>query len=213
MKTIYKLAAFFFASALYATSATAGLITNGGFEDGFDGWTVTYSLGCVPNQDTKCDFFAGDSTDPGFIPYGDLALYIGCAQLCSAFQIIDTTPGQSYKFSFEYGNNGEAEYEFAANFGDLEVFHPFNDILDTGTGFEHHTFNVTAIGPKTKVKFIGSNPGGWLALDNVSVEAIPEPGSLALLAAGLAGLGSIRRWVLRQSPSRGGPAPRPTAPR
>jgi hypothetical protein len=195
MKPIHKLAAVFFTLVLYATSAMAGLITNGGFEDGFDGWTVTYSLGCVPDENTKCDFFVGDSTEAGFTTYGDLTLYIGCSELCIASQIIDTTPGQSYIFSFEYGNNGEALYEFIANFGDLEVFHPIDEILDTTPGFEHQTIKVTALGSKTKVEFLGKNGNGWLALDNVSVEAIPEPGSLALLAAGLAGLGLIRRWV------------------
>lgn len=185
MKTIHRLAAVAFASALFSTSASAGLITNGGFETGdLTGWTVS----------TDVNNFVGNETDTSYAPFGAFALFIGCVDnLCSTSQLIATTPGQSYTFSFEYGSDGSAPNEFIANFGNATVFHQLDDGFDSTPGFSHQSFTVVATGTFTNVEFLGSNRDGYLALDDVSVTAIPEPSALALLMAGLAGLGLSRR--------------------
>jgi hypothetical protein len=186
MKTIHQLAAIFFASALYATSASAGLITNGDFETGdLTGWAVSQTD----------DNYVGVN-DGDFVPFGTYSLYIGCvASLCSTSQTIGTTPGQSYIFSFEYGSDGQTPNEFVAIFNGATVFHTLDDETITAPGFTHESFIVIATGIDTTVEFLGTNPHGFLALDNVSVEAvaIPEAGSLALLLAGLVGFGLLHR--------------------
>lgn len=114
MKTIHKLAAVAFVSALFASSASAGLIENGGFEtNDLTGWDVS----------THVDNFVGDDTFTSYAPFGAYALFIGCVDsLCSTSQSITTTPGRSYTFSFEYGSDGEIPNEFIAKFGDDTVF-------------------------------------------------------------------------------------------
>lgn len=185
MKTFRWAAAVFFASAIFATSASAELIKNGGFETGdLAEWEVS----------THVDNFVGDDTFTSYVPFGSYALFIGCVDnLCSTSQSIATTRGQSYTFSFEYGSDGEIPNEFIAKFGNDTVFHQLDDGFDSTPGFTHKSFIVVANDTTTIVIFSGSNPAGYLALDNVSVEAIPEPGALALLLAGLAGLGMSRR--------------------
>ena len=107
---------------------------------------------------------------------------------------IATSPGTSYIFSFEYGNDGLTPSEFKAIFNGMTLFHSFDDDVATTPGFAHRSFTVVATGTSTIVEFLATNPNGFFALDNVSVEAtvIPEPGALALLLAGLVGL-RIRR--------------------
>lgn len=193
MKTIHRLAAGLFASALFATSASAGLIENGGFETGnLTGWNVSETI----------NNYVGDVNETDFIPFGAFALFIGCVDnLCSTSQAITTTPGKSYIFSFEYGNDGQTPNEFIANFGNTTVFHRLDDRFDTTPGFTHESFTVFATDATTMVEFLGRNTQGFLALDNVSVEEagigdpVPEPGALALLLAGVVGFWLSRRTM------------------
>jgi hypothetical protein len=184
MKTIQKLAAVFLVSTLYATSATAGLIVNGGFETGDSiGWTVT--------DDPEEFNFVGDATDTAYVPFGQYTYFIGCTALCSTSQVINTTAGQSYTFSFEYGSDPEQPNEFEVFFDGISLFASSNSV-STPPSFNHKSFEVTGTGGPNTVEFRASNLTGYLALDNISVEesrAIPEPESLALLLAGLAAFG------------------------
>jgi hypothetical protein len=178
-------------SGLYATSASAELITNGGFESGdLAGWTVSA---------TENNYVGSSELD--YVPFGTYALYMGCVDnLCSTSQAIATTAGQRYIFSFEYGSDGETPNEFIANFGSATLFHRTDDASITMPGFQHHSFTVVATGASTVVEFLGANPNGFLALDNVSVEAlVPAPGSIELFMAGIAAFGlSCRAKFWRQ---------------
>lgn len=60
--------------------------------------------------------------------------------------------------------------------------------------------NLTTSSGATTLTFVGRQDPGWDALDNVDVEqnraggtSVPEPATLALFGAGLAGLGVFRR--------------------
>ena len=166
----------------FATSAAAELMTNGDFEAKEAGWV---------NENLV------HTAVYGHVPYGTYALYFGCVgRLCSTYQTIATTAGASYIFSFDYGSNGSMPSEFLASFDGVNVFHTMNG-GSTSPGFLHKSFTVLATGASTLVKFRGRNDPNFIALDNVSVVqssgTVPEPGSIALLLAGLGGLGFINR--------------------
>ena len=183
LKRLVATALFLISGLGFAGSASAELITNGDFETGnTNGWI---------NSD---NFVSGNLS--GFQAFGANALYFGCVtQLCSTFQTIATTADARYIFSFDYGSSGDTN-AFFARFNGSDVFHTLND-GSTQFGFTHQSFTVFATGASTDVEFIGFNNPSYQALDNVSVientGTVPEPGSIALLLAGLAGLGFVKR--------------------
>lgn len=110
-------------------------------------------------------------------------------------QDIATQAGQLYSLSFYVGSGSGAT--FTASTVDLSIdggsrigfTNP--NLPTTHLDWQLFTYDFTASGPVTNIAFYnGSHPSNHLsALDNVSIEAIPEPSAFALLTgvAGLAG--------------------------
>lgn len=65
--------------------------------------------------------------------------------------------------------------------------------------WELRTFQFVATSASTTLAFEGTQGLNYIGLDNVTVTAVPEPGALALMLAGLAAVGSV---VSRRRPQR-----------
>lgn len=108
-------------------------------------------------------------------------------------QTLITTPGRTYKVDFYLGGSGyygnsALTVSAAGKSVTFGAAAPYNN-------WQAFSFNFVAANPTTELSFIGALGPHYIGLDNVSVEAVPEPGTLALCltAGGFLGLGRLRR--------------------
>ncbi|MFT3986514.1 hypothetical protein [Aestuariivirga sp.] len=167
--------------------ARANLVTNGGFESGsFSGWTLT--------GDTSYTTVNSGSNAYAGTYYGSFGSTSGQAYLS---QTIVTTIGASYTVSFRLANVGNilgttSPNSFSASFGSSLV----SMTNSKAFGYTLYTYLVTATAATTTLQFSFYNVPGYYRLDAVNVDvvaAVPLPGSLPLLSAGLIGLCYIGR--------------------
>jgi carbohydrate binding protein with CBM4/9 domain/PEP-CTERM motif-containing protein len=159
-----------------ATTASAQLVTNGGFETGdFSGWTTFGNFE-----------FSGVSSLPHSGNFGAFFGPVGAVGGIS--QNIATNPGQSYTFSFWLAGGGdpvnsvEADWDGSTVFGVSDAFFP---------GFTQETFTKLASSSLTNISFSFQNDPQFWILDDVSVTSAsvtPEPGTMGLMATGLVGM-------------------------
>ena len=201
-------AAAFAAAAVAAVPAFAStnLVVNGGFENtGFGGTTGYYNVGpagadnVVPSDfgwtvsNGNVDIVANNGT------YGtvnaDGGAYVldlvGYGSTGEISQTLTTTPGAEYKVTFEYSRNGGVNNPTAAV---LVGGSTVGSVTGTSswTTFSD-TFKATGASTTFAInETYGANNGG-VFLDNVSVSAVPEPASWALMLLGVGGVGGALR--------------------
>ena len=166
-------------------SATANLITNGGFETGdFSGWTV----------------FGTDNDVVGAQPFtsphsGNFqALFASGSN--SITQNVTTTPGSSYVITFwlaaDVRQGGSPAV--SVNWGGSTIF---SDSFTSPFGYTKYTFAVNALSPATQLQFqFSSIFGNVFFLDDISVTTagVPDGGStVSLLGLALFGMAVLRR--------------------
>jgi hypothetical protein len=201
---------------MFAATASADLMTNGGFETGdLSGWTASGQIGgifvCGVGDTFACNHLGG-FTSSGAPHSGGNALAFGPEKLHgggiagSIQQTLTTVALQSYDISFWVETCPDLAScntnDLIATFGGTTLI----SLSNTGPSLWHQFVfpNVTATAGSTVLDFSGDNYGGFFLIDDVSVtphtsSPVPEPSALALLstAAGAVGFLARRRRFAR----------------
>jgi len=213
---------------LFGVGAKADLITNGnfstttgygqiGYNTTLSGWTTSgYNFlfpsngGTVNGSNGSLSLWGGAN---GLGPSPDGGNYLaadGAYEVGAISQTINgLTAGAQYTVSFYWagaqqsGFTGTTTEQWLVSLGAQTL--STNIVTDPShgfTGWQQTFLTFTATGSSETLSFLASGtPNGeppFSLLDGVSMTQVPEPASMTLLGAGLAGLGFFRRRKQKQ---------------
>lgn len=171
------------AMAAFVAPAQANLVTNGGFEVGdFSGWVGT--------GDTSFNGVQCPGAGPG-VYAGNCSAYFGPSSIGGIEQTVNVgSTGMVWNLSFAFQPDGGIPSSLTVLFGGQTLL----SLSDPSAGdFTLYEFSGITTADNMTLEFNFFDPVGFLFLDAVSVTAVPEPATTALMGAGLAGLLYLRR--------------------
>jgi len=201
MRNFVKLAAIAAMGLLAAAPAGAVPFQNGSFETG-------------PNPSGFTTLGAGNTSITGWTVGGVNIDYIGTywqpadggrsidlngGGAGSIFQTFDTIIGVNYQVVFALAGNPDGPPPIktgtvSAALSSQNFSFDVTGDSRSNMGWVDTTFYFQAVAASTTLTFSSTITGFYgPALDNVRVSAVPEPVTLSLLSAGLAGIGLVRR--------------------
>jgi hypothetical protein len=169
---IVILVASLFSRLLPMAVAQGNLVYNGGFETDASGWTA--------------DNISGGYTTPGDNSAGCYFLYdFNSAIPTISQEINDLTPGQLYLVSGNYKSGGK---NFAADSFGTAINNVFLFLTNSPSDYNWYSFSFDYTATSTSALLSLSaqlNDTGYAYyIDNISMEAVPEPGNLSLMGIG-----------------------------
>jgi hypothetical protein len=171
------------AATLAATSASANLIVNGGFETGdLSGWNIIlegYPIYIVTSP-VESGTYAAQVAGYSFA-------------LDELGQNVATAPGQSYVLSFGYYQDPSTPNGFSVSWDGATVY---MQTPDTNTGGAYQDVSVVVVGTGSdSVVFTAYNDPAFAYLDDVSLttSGTPEPAAWAMMLVGSAAMGAVLR--------------------
>lgn len=201
----------------FSGAASANLITNGSFDDGLNDWIVLspddFSINPGWGPYTNHLKFENGGTEQD-------------GRLIQRFDIPLTTLGLNVSFDWmaSFGESGNGDptapdidpTSFFSSLVNVDLnneglfnFQNRQVILDTNetTGWTHVSLSflfdkpVTDTSPNGRIRFEWNENSDWISnakLDNIEVKAVPEPGTMLLLACGFIGLAAVGRRKIQK---------------
>ncbi len=176
-------------SAVVASTASGNIVTNGGFTNGFNGWTMWGTAAPGGGGLAYLGSIGGDPMGGG----GLTVAQFDCPGPGGMYQDLSTVAGEEYTVSFglrKVTGSGNTN-SFSLDFGSQTVMSLVNS--PTINPIAYYSFDMTATGSTTRLQFnFQSTTFTWtVAAISVTPVPVPAPGAIALI--GLAGLAGGRR--------------------
>ena len=199
LKALAIPAAIALASIPGTATAAGNLVVNGSFELGLNDSPGIAWLTDIPGWTGMPDIEVRSKIE-GVAQDGLYFVELDTSANSSMYQMLDTVAGQAYNLSFWFAPRTGV----ASNSNNIDVF--WNGAMVDGVtsdggaygdpvSWTHYTYTVFGTGGQVALRFAaGGNSdtvGG--SLDNVSVTAVPEPETYAMLLAGLGMMGAMVR--------------------
>jgi hypothetical protein len=168
-----------FVTAALSTPSRADVVINGGFETGnFTGWT-----GGLPN-----DIVFSGIPNSAYVHTGNFGVGFGSSglPLSTLSQTLTTVASTTYDVSFWLNSSGLTPNEVSLAWGGTTIFDQTNI---SANGWKQYSFIETASSNSTLLAFGLRQDEGYSGLDDVSVAAVPEPSTWAMMLLGFVAIG------------------------